>query len=76
MTRLRSAPAVPTTSTFSRSDGVVAWQACIQDGDADHTENIEVDGSHCGLGWNPEVLFCASRRMLGSDTPGASPFEA
>jgi alpha-beta hydrolase superfamily lysophospholipase len=63
MARLRTAPDVPTTSIFSRSDGVVAWQACIQDGDADHTENIEVDGSHCGLGWNPEVLSLIADRL-------------
>lgn len=61
--RLRTAPAVPTTSIFSRSDGVVAWQACIQHGDADHTENIEVDGSHCGLGWNSEVLSIVADRL-------------
>jgi pimeloyl-ACP methyl ester carboxylesterase len=63
MARLRTAPDVPTTSIFSRSDGVVAWQACIQDGDADHTENIEVDGSHCGMGWNPEVLSIIADRL-------------
>jgi hypothetical protein len=63
MARLRAAPAVPTTSIFSRSDGVVAWQACIQEGDADLTENIEVDGSHCGLGWNPEVLSVIADRL-------------
>jgi hypothetical protein len=63
MARLRTAPDVPTTSIFSRSDGVVAWQACLQDGDADHTENIEVDGSHCGLGWNPEVLSVIADRL-------------
>ncbi|WP_280151645.1 alpha/beta fold hydrolase [Piscinibacter sp. XHJ-5] len=61
--RLRTAPDAPTTSIFSRSDGVVAWQACIQDGDADHTENIEVDGSHCGLGWNSEVLSIIADRL-------------
>lgn len=63
MARLRIAPDVATTSIFSRSDGVVAWQACIQDGDADHIENIEVDGSHCGLGWNPEVLSIIADRL-------------
>lgn len=63
MARLRTAPDAPTTSMFSRSDGVVAWQACIQDGDADHTENIEVDGSHCGLGWNSEVLSIIADRL-------------
>ena len=63
MARLRTAPDAPTTSIFSRSDGVVAWQACIQHGDADHTENIEVDGSHCGLGWNPKVLSVIADRL-------------
>jgi pimeloyl-ACP methyl ester carboxylesterase len=63
MARLRTAPDVPTTSIFSRSDGVVAWEACIQGGDAPHTENIEVDGSHCGLGWNPEVLSIIADRL-------------
>jgi hypothetical protein len=54
---------VPTTSIFSRSDGIVPWQACMQDGDAPHTENIEVDGSHCGLGWNPDVLSIVADRL-------------
>jgi pimeloyl-ACP methyl ester carboxylesterase len=61
--RLRTAPPAPTTSIFSRSDGVVAWQACIQEGDAPHTENIEVDGSHCGLGWNSQVLSVIADRL-------------
>ena len=63
MARLRAAPDAPTTSIFSRTDGVVAWQACIQDGDAAHTENIELDGSHCGLGWNSEVLSVIADRL-------------
>ena len=54
---------VPATSIYSRSDGVVAWQACIQDGHAPHTENIEVEGSHCGLGWNPDVLAIIADRL-------------
>jgi pimeloyl-ACP methyl ester carboxylesterase len=63
MARLRTAPDIPTTSIYSRSDGVVAWQACIQDGHAPHTENIEVEGSHCGLGWNPDVLAIIADRL-------------
>ncbi|RQP22703.1 alpha/beta fold hydrolase [Piscinibacter terrae] len=63
MKRLRTAPDVPTTSIFSRSDGIVAWQTCIQEADAPHTENIEVDGSHCGLGWNPQVLSIIADRL-------------
>ncbi len=61
--RLRSAPGVPTTSIFSRTDGVVAWQTCIQEGMRKDTENIEVFGSHCGLGWNPEVLAVVADRL-------------
>ena len=61
--RLRVPPAVPTTSIFSRSDGVVAWQACVQRGGWPRAENVEVDGSHCGLGWNPDVLRVVADRL-------------
>ena len=48
---LRAAPRVPTTSIYSRSDGVVNWKACLR-----HDVNaIEVHGSHVGLAMNPEV---------------------
>jgi hypothetical protein len=63
MARLRTAPEVPTTSIYSRSDGVVAWQACVQAGDAPHIDNVEIDGSHCGLGWNPKVLAVIADRL-------------
>jgi hypothetical protein len=66
MARLRTPPDVPTTSIFSRSDGVVAWQTCIQDDVGPHVENIEVEGSHCGLGWNPEVLSIIADRLSQS----------
>ena len=61
--RVARAPAVPTTSIYTRSDGVVAWQACIQDESNSHVENIEVKGSHCGLGWNREVLEIVARKL-------------
>jgi pimeloyl-ACP methyl ester carboxylesterase len=61
--QLKIAPPMPTTSIYSRSDGIVAWQACLQEGDAPHTENIEVDGSHCGLGWNSAVLKIMAERL-------------
>jgi pimeloyl-ACP methyl ester carboxylesterase len=68
MARLRTAPAVATTSIYSRSDGVVAWQTCLQEATLGHSENIEVAGSHCGLGWNPEVLSIIAHRLR---QPGA-----
>lgn len=63
MRRLATPPEVPTTSIYSRSDGVVSWQACIQQGRRRHVENIEVSGSHCGLGWNTEVFTVVADRL-------------
>jgi pimeloyl-ACP methyl ester carboxylesterase len=61
--RVARAPAVPTTSIYTRSDGVVAWLACIQPGSNAHVDNIEVSGSHCGLGWNSEVLEIVAHKL-------------
>jgi hypothetical protein len=61
--RVARPPRVPTTSIHTRSDGVVAWQACVQPGANSHVENVEVLGSHCGLGWNPEVLEIIARKL-------------
>lgn len=54
--RLRRAPDVPTIAIYSRSDGVVAWQDCIHPTKRRHLRNVEVKGSHVGMGWNPSVL--------------------
>jgi triacylglycerol lipase len=48
---LRAAPRVPTTSIYSRTDGVVNWKACLRP----DINAIEVRGSHVGLALNPEV---------------------
>ena len=61
--RLRTPPDVPTTSIFSRTDGVVAWQTCTHDGASDCIEDIEVRGSHIGMGWNPAVLNVIADRL-------------
>ena len=57
----RPAP-VPSTAIYSRTDGVVRWHTCI-DTESDTHENIEVRGSHSGLGWNPAVLVAVSDRL-------------
>jgi predicted esterase YcpF (UPF0227 family) len=44
----------PVTSIYSKSDGVVAWQASV-DIYNQQAVNIEVDGSHMGLGVNPKT---------------------
>jgi pimeloyl-ACP methyl ester carboxylesterase len=59
---LAEAPPVPTTSIFSRTDGICAWQACLNK-DGPQVENIEVYGSHCGLGHHPAVVFAIADRL-------------
>lgn len=61
--QLLTPPNAPTTSIYSRTDGVVAWQACIQPRGRRDTENVEVEGSHCGLGWNANVLEVLADRL-------------
>lgn len=62
---LPSAPPVPTTSIFSRTDGIVAWSASIQKPSRDNTktENIEVFASHIGLGLNPTAWWAVADRL-------------
>ena len=59
---LSEPPPVPTTSIFSRSDGIVAWQ-CSLNGEHPHTENIELHASHIGLGMNPFALYAVADRL-------------
>lgn len=59
---LAEAPPLPTTSIFSRTDGICAWQACLNE-EADQAENIEVYGSHCGLGHHPAAVYAVADRL-------------
>ncbi|MDZ7864135.1 alpha/beta hydrolase [Acidovorax sp.] len=63
LARLRTAPPVPATSIYSRSDGVVAWQACVDPRRSARSESIEIAGSHCGMPWNPAVLRVVADRL-------------
>jgi pimeloyl-ACP methyl ester carboxylesterase len=57
---------VPTTSIYTRTDGVVRWHACI-DEVGPTSENIEVRGTHTGLGFNPAALFAVADRLALPD---------
>ena len=59
---LRTTPAVPTTSIWSRSDGVVSWRCSVEKSRAT-VENIEVDASHVGMGAHPLVLYAIADRL-------------
>lgn len=54
---------VPTTAVYTKEDGIVPWQLCIEDEDEIH-QNIRVRGSHFGLSVNPSVLEIISDRLL------------
>jgi len=60
--QIRRAPPLPTTSIYSRTDGVVAWQ-CSIDVEGPITENIEVTASHVGMGMNPLAHFAIADRL-------------
>ena len=59
---VRPTPSVPTTSIYSRTDGIVAWQCSVEQ-EGPQSENIEVMGSHIGLGFNPAVLYAVADRL-------------
>ena len=56
---------MPTTSIYSRTDGVVAWPASIQEPCPLNplTENLEVIASHVGLGLNPSAWWAIADRL-------------
>ncbi|RYF70796.1 MAG: alpha/beta hydrolase [Comamonadaceae bacterium] len=62
MKHVHPTPPVPTTSIYSRTDGVVAWQ-CSVEKNGPQAENIEVIASHIGLGAHPAVLYALADRL-------------
>lgn len=59
---LHAPPPCPTTSIFSRTDGIVAWPCRVQAPGA-QAESIEVRASHVGMGVNPFVLYALADRL-------------
>ena len=53
---------MPTTSIFSRSDGIVAWRCSLNE-PGPLAENIEVPASHVGMGMNPTALYAIADRL-------------
>ena len=60
--RLRSPPPVPTTSIYSRSDGIVSWRCSVNE-PGPQVENIEIHASHLGMGMNPIALYAVADRL-------------
>lgn len=63
LARMMEPPPVPSTAIFSRADGVVAWNCSMEQKGAPLADNVEVKGSHCGLGHNPLALYVIGDRL-------------
>ncbi len=64
---IRVKPPVPSTSIYSKMDGVVAWQCSIEK-EHPESENIHIRGnSHCGMGFNPISLFAITNRLAQAE---------
>lgn len=68
ISRLAQPIPVPSTSIYTRADGVVAWQACLEEDGAER-ENIEVITTHIGLGFHAPALWVIADRLAQS--PGS-----
>jgi predicted alpha/beta hydrolase family esterase len=70
---LSSAPPVPTTAIFSRTDGICAWQGCREQS-SHMAESIEVESSHCGMGHHPAAVYAVAERLAQKEGQWA-PFD-
>jgi hypothetical protein len=52
----------PVLAIYSRADGIVAWQACI-DRQTPHVEHVEVKTTHLGFGFSPDVYKIIARAL-------------
>jgi pimeloyl-ACP methyl ester carboxylesterase len=65
--RLRQCPPVPFTSLYSKADGVVRWEQCVE-GAASQSENIEIPGArHHELPTHPRSLEVITHRLAQPD---------
>lgn len=62
-------PPVPTTSIYTRNDGVVNWRGCINP-QAPLAENVEIFASHCGLVVNPAAFLVVADRLAEDVSKG------
>jgi pimeloyl-ACP methyl ester carboxylesterase len=63
--RLKSLAApipVPATAIYTRADGVVAWQACLEQ-PGPIAENVEVRSTHIGLGFHAPAFWVIADRL-------------
>lgn len=61
--RIKEPPPVPCVSIFSKTDGIVAWEACAGDKDG-VTKGVEIEGvSHLGMMTHPIALKAVAQEL-------------
>lgn len=56
-------PETPVTAMYSKGDGVVHWSICCEKHEDATTQNIEIPGSHIGMGFNPAAYYVIADRL-------------
>jgi hypothetical protein len=51
---------MPRFAIYSKTDGVVEWESCIED---DPALNTEVCATHIGMAFSPAVYAAVARRL-------------
>jgi hypothetical protein len=59
----------PVTLVYSRTDGIVHWESCIDNSESELVENVEVMGTHVGMGINPDVYRVIADRLAMPHRP-------
>jgi hypothetical protein len=71
-TEILQAPPVPVTALYSKSDGIIDWQSCLQDETPDCI-NLELTSAHSSMGNNPEAQAAIARALARVSAKAASP---
>lgn len=70
---LEEIPAVPVTCIYTKTDGLLPWKHCMEaETLRKNIKNIEVFGSHCGMGANASVLLTVAN-SLNTNITGKKP---
>ena len=64
LAELEPIPDVPVTCIYTKTDGLVPWKHCMEaESYRENIKNIEVYGSHSGLGANASVLMITANAL-------------
>ncbi len=64
---LNAPPPVPVTAIYSKQDGLVAWQSCLE-APGEGRESIELTGDHSMMPNNPSAMRVIAERLAASSS--------